>query len=392
MHQLELTSSFHYTKPTMHITIDRSEEERLRKEIAGRTDTEALRIQRYLSMADLSRTPGSPLAEIVERVKEVPVLKDFDVIEIPEIVPSDISFDMFDFAHDHPARSASDTYYVDETNILRTHDTVFWYYYLNQPEIKGRIAKGESLGALCYGKVYRKDEIDRRHMNIFHQMGGWYLIPDSKGTLVLDDLKNVLSEIVKTVFGEKVEYRFNVDTFPYTDPSLEVEVMVNGEWVEILGGGMPKKSVLKNFGLEGYNGWAYGFGLERLAIISMKLPDIRLLWSTDERVKRQLVLGQEFDEVSKYPPVIRDISFLVKKGFVTNNYFDLVRDIAGDLVEQVELLDQYENAEKFGEDMVSYAFRVTYRSIEKTLTNAEVETLHKKLEAATIETYSATIR
>lgn len=376
----------------MHITIDRSEEERLRKDIAGRTDTEALRIQRYLSMADLSRTPGSPLAEIVQRVKDVPVLKDFDVIEIPEIVPSDISFDMFDFAHDHPARSASDTYYVDEKNILRTHDTVFWYYYLNQPEIKERIARGESLGALCYGKVYRKDEIDRRHMNIFHQMGGWYLIPDSKGTLVLDDLKNVLSEIVKTVFGEKVEYRFNVDTFPYTDPSLEVEVMVNGEWVEILGGGMPKKSVLKNFGLEGYNGWAYGFGLERLAIISMKLPDIRLLWSTDERVKKQLILGKEFDEVSKYPPVIRDISFLVKKGFVTNNYFDLVRDIAGDLVEQVELLDQYENVEKFGEDMVSYAFRVTYRSIEKTLTNAEVDTMHKKLEAATVDTYSATIR
>ncbi len=376
----------------MHITIDRSEEERLRKEIAGRTDTEALRIQRYLSMADLSRTPGSPLAEIVQRVKDVPVLKDFDVIEIPEIVPSDISFDMFDFAADHPARSSSDTYYVDETNILRTHDTVFWYYYLNQPEIKERIAQGESLGALCYGKVYRKDEIDRRHMNIFHQMGGWYLIPDSKGTLVLDDLKNVLSEIVKTVFGEKIEYRFNVDTFPYTDPSLEVEVMVNGEWVEILGGGMPKKSVLKNFGLEGYNGWAYGFGLERLAIISMKLPDIRLLWSTDERVKKQLELGRTFVEVSKYPPIIRDISFLVKKGLVMNDYFDLVRDTAGDLVEQVELLDQYENAEKFGEDMVSFAFRVTYRSIEKTLTNAEVDTLHKKLEAATVETYSATIR
>jgi len=376
----------------MHITIDRSEEERLRKEIAGRTDTEALRIQRYLSMADLSRTPGSPLAEIVQRVKDVPVLKDFDVIEIPEIVPSDISFDMFDFAADHPARSSSDTYYVDETNILRTHDTVFWYYYLNQPEIKERIAQGESLGALCYGKVYRKDEIDRRHMNIFHQMGGWYLIPDSKGTLVLDDLKNVLSEIVKTVFGENVEYRFNVDTFPYTDPSLEVEVMVNGEWVEILGGGLPKKSVLKNFGLEGYNGWAYGFGLERLAIISMKLPDIRLLWSTDERVKKQLELGRTFVEVSKYPPIIRDISFLVKKGLVMNDYFDLVRDTAGDLVEQVELLDQYENAEKFGEDMVSFAFRVTYRSIEKTLTNAEVDTLHKKLEAATVETYSATIR
>lgn len=377
----------------MYIPIDRSDENRLRQQIAERTDTEALRIQRYLSMLDLSRTPGSPLAEIVERVKSVPALKDFDVIEIPEIVPSDVSFDLFDFADDHPARSTSDTYYVDETNILRTHDTVFWYYYLNDPSVKERVAKGETLGALCYGKVYRKDEIDRRHMNIFHQMGGWYLIPDSEGTLELDDLKKVLSDVVKTVFGENVEYRFNEDTFPYTDPSLEVEVMVNGEWVEILGGGMPKKSVLKNFGLEGYNGWAFGFGLERLAIISMKLPDIRLLWSSDERVRKQLVLGQEFDEVSKYPPVVRDISFLVtKEDFVINTYFDLVRDIAGDLVEQMELLDQYENAEKFGEGMISYAFRITYRSIEKTLTNAEVDELHKKLEAATTETYQATVR
>jgi len=377
----------------MYIPIDRSDENRLREQIAERTDTEALRIQRYLSMLDLSRTPGSPLSEIVERVKSVPTLKDFDVIEIPEIVPSDVSFDMFDFADDHPARSTSDTYYVDETNILRTHDTVFWYYYLNDPSVKERVAKGETLGALCYGKVYRKDEIDRRHMNIFHQMGGWYLIPDSEGTLELDDLKNVLSEVVKTVFGDDVEYRFNEDTFPYTDPSLEVEVMINGEWVEILGGGMPKKSVLKNFGLEGYNGWAFGFGLERLAIISMKLPDIRLLWSTDERVRKQLVLGQEFDEVSKYPPVVRDISFLVtKEGFVVNTYFDLVRDIAGDLVEQVELLDQYENEEKFGAGMISHAFRITYRSIEKTLTNAEVDELHKKLEAATTETYQATVR
>jgi phenylalanyl-tRNA synthetase alpha chain len=377
----------------MYIPIDRSDENRLRQQIARRTDTEALRIQRYLSMLDLSRTPGSPLAEIVERVKSVPTLKDFDVIEIPEIVPSDVSFDMFDFADDHPARSTSDTYYVDETNILRTHDTVFWYYYLNDPSVKERAAKGETLGALCYGKVYRKDEIDRRHMNIFHQMGGWYLIPDSQGTLELDDLKNVLSEVVKTVFGDDVEYRFNEDTFPYTDPSLEVEVMINGEWVEILGGGMPKKSVLKNFGLEGYNGWAFGFGLERLAIISMKLPDIRLLWSTDERVRKQLVLGQEFDEVSKYPPVLRDISFVVaKEGFVVNTYFDLVRDIAGDLVEQVELLDQYENEEKFGAGKISYAFRITYRSIEKTLTGAEVDELHKKLEAATTDTYQATVR
>jgi phenylalanyl-tRNA synthetase alpha chain len=377
----------------MDIRIDRSDEMRLRSELDGRTDAEALRIKRYLSMPDLSRTPGSPLNEIVKRVAEVPAVKGFDVIEIPEIVPASVSFDLFDFAPDHPARSKSDTYYVDDTNILRTHDTVFWYYYLNQPEIQERIKNGESLGALCYGKVYRKDEIDRRHMNIFHQMGGWYLVPDSKGTLALDDLKAALSDIIKTVFGADTEFRFNVDTFPYTDPSLEAEVMVNGQWVEILGGGMPKKSVLKNFGVEGYNGWAFGFGIERLAILSMKLPDIRLLWSEDERVQKQLNLGQAFVEVSKYPAIVRDISFLVNDaGFVVNDYFDLVRDVAKDLVEQVELIDRYENAEKFGEGMVSYAYRVTYRSLDRTLTNEEIDALHKELENRTREVYGATVR
>jgi phenylalanyl-tRNA synthetase alpha chain len=384
----------------MEIKIDRAEEERLRAELAARTDPEAARENRFLAMPDLSRTPGSPLYEITERIKALPVFKDFDIIEIPEIVPADISFDLFDFPADHPARSHSDTYYADDKNILRTHDTVFWYYYLQQPEIKARIARGESMGTLCYGKVYRKDEIDSRHMNIFHQLGAWYLTPENQ-KLEIEDLQNALTQLMQGVFGPQVKIRFNPDTFPYTDPSLEVEMNVKGtaaegpakgEWLELFGGGMPKPSVLKKMGVEAYHGWAFGLGLERLAIASMALPDIRLLWSTDERVKRQLVLGQEYKEVSKYPPIVRDISFIVPKDFVPNNYFDLARDVAGDLVEEIKLLDKYENDAKFGTDKMSYAYRITYRSIERTLTSEEIDVLHKKLEAATIATLGATIR
>lgn len=376
----------------MDIVIPKDEEKRLREVVEGRTDIEAARIRRYLSMPDLSRTPGSPLNDIVERVKKVPSLLGLDIIEIPEIVPTSITFDLFDFPADHPARSKSDTYYVDEENILRTHNTVSWYYYFHDPKVIEKAARGEHLGALCFGKVYRKDEIDRRHMNVFHQIDGWKLIPDTEGILPVDELKRVLSDIVQTVFGKDTEFRFNTDTFPYTDPSLEVEVLVNGEWVEILGCGMVKPSVLSKMGIEGYNGWAFGFGIERLAILSMKLPDIRLLWSDDERVKKQLVLGQEYKQVSKYPPIVRDISFIVAKDFVPNNYFDLVRETAGDLVEQVELLDKYENDEKFGADKMSYAYRITYRAIDRTLTNEEVDALHKKLEGVTAESYGATIR
>jgi phenylalanyl-tRNA synthetase alpha chain len=374
------------------LRIDRTEEKRLLKGLEQRSDIEAARMKRYLSMPDLSRTAGSPLHDMVARVSRVPSLAGLDVIEIPEIVPAAITFDLFDFPKDHVARSHSDTYYADDANVLRTHNTVSWYYYFNSPEIQARAKKQEHLGALCFGKVYRKDEIDRRHMNVFHQIDGWKVIPNTEGTLPLDELKRVLSDIVETVFGTETEYRFLDDTFPYTDPSTQIEVKVNGEWVEILGAGMVKPSVLSKMGIEGYNGWAFGFGLERLAILSMKLPDIRLLWSDDERVKKQLVLGKEFVEVSKYPPIVRDISFIVGKDFVPNNYFDLVRETAGDLVEEVALIDKYENDEKFGADKMSYAYRVTYRSIARTLTSAEIDELHKKLEAVTTQSYGATVR
>jgi phenylalanyl-tRNA synthetase alpha chain len=159
-----------------------------------------------------------------------------------------------------------------------------------------------------------------------------------------------------------------------------------------MGGGMPKKSVLKKMGLEGYNGWAFGFGLERLAIIGMELPDIRLLWSTDERVVKQLKLGQKFVEVSKYPPVVRDISFIVDDTFTPNNYFDLVRDVVGDLAEEMALIDTYANEAKFGTGKASFAYRITYRSLDRTLTSSEVDELHKKLEDSTKNTYGAIIR
>ena len=367
------------------------EDEKLLQAVRSNPTPDARRMTRFLDMPDLSRTKGSPIYQLVHKLLDMPDLKDFDVIEIPEIVPADVSFDLFNFAPDHPARSKSDTYYVDEKHILRTHDTVMWYYYLNDSKINERIAKNETLGVICYGKVYRKDEIDRRHMNVFHQIGGLLLTPDDQKVFMLDDLKNVLAKIAQTMFGADVKYRFNTDTFPYTDPSLEMEVEINGQWIEVLGGGMPRKSVLANFGVTGYNGWAFGFGIERLAIISMALPDIRLLWSTDERVKKQLKLGNAYHEVSKYPQITRDISFVVAKDFVPNNYFDLIRDLGGDLVEEVALLDTYTDPVKFG-DKISYTYRIVYRSNERTLTSEEVDVIQKQIYDQTKNQFNAEIR
>lgn len=376
----------------MYIKIEDSKEKELIVGLEKRHDSEAERIKRFLKMPDLSRTEGSPLKEVVDRTLKVAGLKDLDVIEVPEIISTYILFDLFNMPPGHPARSKSDTYYIDDEHILRTHDTVFWYYLFNQPNIKKKIENMESFGAVCYGKVYRKDEIDRTHMNVFHQIGGLYLVPDGKMTLTPDDLKKVLSDVAWTIFGSETNFRFYDHTFPYTDPSFEMEAEIRGKWIEMLGSGMARKSVLANLGLTGYHGWAFGFGIERLAMISMDLPDIRLLWSEDERVKRQLRLGHKYEEVSKYPSVIRDISFIVSKKFVPNDYFDLVRDSAGNWIEEIKQTDSYEDDKKFGQDKKSYTFRFVYRSLERTLTNEEVNILHDKIAEKTRATFAAQIR
>lgn len=379
----------------MHqMNVESDQDKALRAKLETRTDAESNRIKRYLNMPDLSRAAEGPIRELVNRLTALEQFKEFDLISVPEIVPADASFDLFNFPADHPARSKSDTYFVSDHDILRPHTTVMWYYYFQQPEIREKITANQALGVLSHGKVYRKDEIDRNHMNIFHQMDGLYLHPKSDRTITQDDLKNVLTNIAKAIFGENVIFRFNPDTFPYTHDSLEMEVDKDGKWVEVLGAGLVQPEVLRKLNVdpEQYTGWAFGFGLERLAIISMELPDIRLLWSDDPRVKKQLKLGQKFVEVSKFPPVIRDISFIVDKSFEPNNYFDLIRDIGGDLVEEVTLLDKFENAEKFGADKVSYTYRILYRSNDRTLEATEIDPIQEQVYAQTAQEFNAQLR
>ena len=376
------------------IEIESSEEKELKKKLEKENNPEAKRLNRFLDMPDLSRQENNPLAELVRRILKVERFSDFDQIKVPEIVSADISFDLFNFPSDHPVRNKSDTYYLDDNHILRPHTTIMWYYYLSREVIKERIKQKLSMGSISYGKVYRKDEIDRHHMNVFHQMDGWYLTPKSKKIITIENLKEVLIEIAQAIYGKDIKYRFNIDTFPYTDPSIEMEIEKEGRWIEVLGSGVVRSIVLKNLGVdpEEYNGWAFGFGLERLAIVSMDLPDIRLLWSDDSRIKRQLKLGNKYISVSKYPPITRDISFVVNRDFIPNNYFDLIRDMGGNLVEEVKLIDKYENPDKFGIGKISYTYRIIYRSNDRTLVSGEVDKIQDEIYKQTVEQFNAELR
>jgi phenylalanyl-tRNA synthetase alpha chain len=272
-----------------------------------------------------------------------------------------------------------------------------WKYYLDIPEVQEKLKKNGSVGVISYGTVYRRDEIDWQHSNVLHHIDGLFICRKDIKEMKQVDLENILTEVAQSLFGKDVKGMFAVDHFPYTDPSVEMNIAWDDKWVEILGAGIPHPAVIKNLGLdpEIYNGWAFGFGADRLAMIKMRIPDIRLLRSTDERITRQLKnIDSIYQPVSKYPPIVRDISFIVDKNtFNINRYYEAVREtIPSEFMEELKLLDKYEDEAKFGNGKTSYTFRITYRNLDRTLTNSEVDTLHAKLTEETKEEFSAVIR
>lgn len=383
--------------PRQYLHVDLREEKKLKKILDHKTDSESIRLKRYIAMPDLTRTEGSPLKTVVEQVIDLPNLKSFDLIETPEIISPELVFDLFNFPKDHPARSRSDTYYVDKTNILRPHTSLMWKYYLEIPDVLKRLEENGAVGALCYGKVYRKDEIDWQHSNVLHHFDGLFICKKCVKKISQTDLEDICSEVTSALLGKNIDKKFRIDHFPYTDPSIEMNVKWEDRWVEVNGAGLVHPQVIKNLGLnpEIFNGWAFGFGVDRLAMLKMKIPDIRLLWSKDERVLRQFKdVNNIYQPVSKYPLVVRDISFIVnKKDFNPNRYYELIREVAGeDIVEEAKLLDEYEDPKRFGNAKISYTYRIVYRSNDRTLTDEEVNKIHEELHAQTSKQFDAELR
>lgn len=271
---------------------------------------------------------------------------------------------------DHVSRSYNDTYYVDSQTVLRCHTSA------HQAELLK-----EHNHFLVTGDVYRRDSIDSTHYPVFHQMEGVSIFyPDEWGAAGLDateyaakDLKRCLEGLARHLFGA-VEMRW-VDTyFPFTNPSYELEIFFKETWLEVLGCGVTEQEILKRSGKLNNVAWAFGLGLERLAMVLFDIPDIRLFWLSDERFTSQFSQGQlgiKFKPFSKYPPCYKDMSFWINESFTENNLCEVVRGVAGDLVEEVRLIDNFTNKK----GMTSHCYRIAYRSMERSLTDEEINEL-----------------
>jgi len=373
---------------------DPNEEAVLIKELERRTDIKAERIKRLLELPDLTKKENSPVKILFDQIINLPMFGDFDLVDFPRVVTTEQCFDLLNMPKDHPARKETDTYYLDDTHILRTHTTAFWSFYLKDPEVLKRLKNDGEIKALAAGIVFRKDEIDRSHYPAFHQIDGLLICKKNKKVITQEDLKAVQVELAKGIFGPEIEWKFIPDEFPYTVESLEMNIKFNDNWMEVNGAGLVNPVVLKNFGIDPdvYNGWAFGFG-DRLAMIKMGIPDIRVLWSDDPRIVGQFKdINSQYKEVSKYPPISRDISFVIGKSINLNNYYEIVRDFAENLIEEVKLIDSYEDEKKFGRDKKSCTFRIIYRSPEKTLRNDEINKIQEQIREKTKKDLNAILR
>jgi len=335
----------------------------------------------------LHTKPNHPLGIIRDQIQEYfsTLPDEYKIFDAEDpIVTTKQCFDDLRIPPEHPGRSPSDTYYLSDETLLRTHTSAHQSMHLRD---------GYEC-FLCAGDVYRRDEIDASHYPAFHQLEGVKLFDpkemegakDLKGEdwikspecqKIAADLKQVLEGLMDHLFGE-CEKKWSEDYFPFTEPSYELEIMYEGEWLEVLGCGVVHEEVLEMAGRSDRRGWAFGLGLERLAMILFKIPDIRLFWTEDERFHSQFKEGQitTFNAYSKYPPVYKDIAFWIPDGFVENDFFEMARGVAGDFVEKIDMIDEFTNPKK---QKTSKCYRITYRSMDRSLTNEEIDALQDSL-------------
>ena len=237
------------------------------------------------------RTVGGlhPLHLVEQDMIDIFQSMGFDVVDGPEVETEHYCMEALNIPKDHPARDMQDTFYIGENLLLRSQTSAAQIRVMEQRKPPIRI--------VCPGRVFRADEVDATHSPVFHQMEG--LVVDKGVTLC--DLKGVLEQFAHEIYGPETEVKFRPSFFPFTEPSVEVDVTCSecggkgcrvckgSGWIEILGAGMVHPKVLAGCGIdpEVYSGFAFGIGLDRLTITRFKISDIRLLFENDLRFLEQ---------------------------------------------------------------------------------------------------------
>ena len=232
----------------------------------------------------------SVINQTMAELEEIFQNMGFDVVEGPEIDTVKNVFDDLNSPKNHPSRSLSDTFYINENTLLRPHTSSMQIRVMNEGKLPIKMVSA--------GRVFRNDEVDATHSPMFHQLE--CLVVDENVSIA--NLKATLETFIKEMFGDQIKMRYRPHHFPFTEPSLEVDVTCpvcggkgcpacsNTGWsMELLGGGMVHPNVLENCGIdsEKYTGFAFGLGVDRIAMVKYGLDDIRLLFDNDKRFIEQ---------------------------------------------------------------------------------------------------------
>ena len=232
-----------------------------------------------------------PMYNVLDQIKDIFIGMGFEIVDGTEVELADYNFTKLNIDEGHPSREWTDTFYFtdDSRILLRTQTSGMQIHAMETRKLPIRI--------IAPGRVYRKDEVDATHSPMFHQIEGMVI---DKG-ITMADLKGTLDAVMKKLYGEDTVTRFRPHHFPFTEPSCEMDVQCHkcggkgcptckGEgWIEVLGAGMVHPKVLQGCGIDPdeYSGWAFGMGLERLAMGEYKINDLRLIFENDVRFLEQ---------------------------------------------------------------------------------------------------------
>ena len=262
------------------------------KELADRAMEQKLRAETIDVTVPAPEAPVGhlhPLTIVTREIRSIFEAMGFETVEGPEVETDHYNFECLNVPADHPARDMQDTFYLGENLLLRTQTSA--------AQIRTMENRKPPIRVICPGRVYRADEVDATHSPVFHQLEG--LVVD-KG-ITMCDLKGVLEQFAHEIYGKDTKVRFRPSFFPFTEPSVEVDVSCSecggkgcrvckgAGWIEILGAGMVHPNVLRSCGIDPdiYSGFAFGIGIDRITTTRYKISDIRLLFENDKRFLEQ---------------------------------------------------------------------------------------------------------